>query len=98
MAVHGRNLFLRECAVGIHDLVHFGLGAVEHFQKVSVPTGDIHIPVQLLDQLFDDINIRKTMYEGLLYGDPKLRILRILWTNIYNDHNAAIKEAQNGKH
>lgn len=40
----------------------------------------------------------KTMYEGLLYGDPKLRILRILWTTIYNDHNAAIKEAQNGKH
>lgn len=38
------------------------------------------------------------LYEALLYGDPKLRILRILWTTIYNDHNAAIKEAQNGKH
>lgn len=25
----------------------------------------------------------KTMYEGLLYGDPKMRILRILWTTIY---------------
>lgn len=24
----------------------------------------------------------KTMYEGLLYGDPKMRILRILWTTI----------------
>ena len=35
------------------------------------------------------------MYEGLLYGDPKLRILRILWTTIYNDHNARIKEEQN---
>lgn len=41
----------------------------------------------------------KTMYEGLLYGDPKMRILRILWTTIYNDHNARIKEEQNhGKH
>lgn len=41
----------------------------------------------------------KTMYEGLLYGDPKMRILRILWTAIYNDHNARIKEEQNnGKH
>ena len=39
------------------------------------------------------------MYEGLLYGDPKMRILRILWTTIYNDHNARIKEEQNhGKH
>ena len=36
---------------------------------------------------------------GLLYGDPKMRILRILWTTIYNDHNARIKEEQNhGKH
>lgn len=31
----------------------------------------------------------KTMYEGLLYGDPKMRILRILWTTIYNDHKQA---------
>lgn len=29
----------------------------------------------------------KTMYEGLLYGDPKSRVLRILWTTIYNDYN-----------
>lgn len=28
----------------------------------------------------------KTMYEGLLYGDPKNRVLRILWTNIYEDY------------
>ena len=28
----------------------------------------------------------KRMYEGLLYGDPKSRILRILWTQIYNDY------------
>lgn len=39
----------------------------------------------------------KTMYEGLLYGDPKMRVLRILWTEIYNDHNMMIKEAQRGK-
>jgi len=30
----------------------------------------------------------KRMYEGLLYGDPKMRILRILWTVIYTDYNA----------
>lgn len=29
----------------------------------------------------------KRMYEGLLYGDPKMRILRILWTVIYTDYN-----------
>ncbi len=35
----------------------------------------------------------KRMYEGLLYGDPKSRVLRILWTQIYNDYNSAGKEA-----
>jgi len=30
----------------------------------------------------------KRMYEGLLYGDPKSRILRILWTHIYTDYHA----------
>ncbi len=34
----------------------------------------------------------KRMYEGLLYGDPKSRILRILWTMIYNDYNNKTKE------
>lgn len=29
----------------------------------------------------------KRMYESLLYGDPKSRVLRILWTDIYNDYN-----------
>ena len=29
----------------------------------------------------------KTMYEGLLYGDPKSRVLRILWTEIYQDYS-----------
>ncbi len=28
----------------------------------------------------------KTMYEGLMYGDPKMRILRILWNTIYSDY------------
>ena len=36
----------------------------------------------------------KRMYEGLLYGDPKSRVLRILWTQIYNDYNNAGKEAK----
>lgn len=32
-------------------------------------------------------------------NQAKMRILRILWTTIYNDHNARIKEEQNhGKH
>lgn len=30
----------------------------------------------------------KRMYEGLLYGDPKMRVLRILWTVIYTDYNS----------
>ena len=29
----------------------------------------------------------KKMFEGLLYGDPKQRVLRILWTCIYQDYN-----------
>ena len=33
----------------------------------------------------------KKMYEGLLYGDPKQRVLRILWTQIYQDYNASFK-------
>lgn len=39
----------------------------------------------------------KTMYEGLLYGDPKMRVLRILWSTIFNDYAAEAKEYQNGK-
>ena len=34
------------------------------------------------------------MYEGLLYGDPKMRILRILWTTIYNDHTPASRRSR----
>ena len=33
----------------------------------------------------------KKMYEGLLYGDPKSRILRILWTSIFTDFNTQTK-------
>ncbi len=33
----------------------------------------------------------KRMYEGLLYGDPKMRVLRILWTQIYTDYNSKKK-------
>ena len=36
----------------------------------------------------------KTMYEGLLYGDPKSRVLRILWTAIYQDYQNRAKEAK----
>lgn len=34
----------------------------------------------------------KRMYEAILYGDPKSRILRILWAMIYTDYNTRIKE------
>ncbi|MCD7805430.1 MAG: phosphoadenosine phosphosulfate reductase family protein [Oscillospiraceae bacterium] len=34
----------------------------------------------------------KKMYEGLLYGDPKQRVLRILWTDIYGTYNTSTKE------
>jgi len=35
----------------------------------------------------------KTMYEGILYGDPKKRVMRILWTDIYEDYG---KRARKG--
>ena len=33
----------------------------------------------------------KQMYEGILYGDPKMRVLRILWQEIYQDYNEGMK-------
>lgn len=38
----------------------------------------------------------KKMYEGLLYGDPKSRILRILWTTIFTDYNTSTKKGKRG--
>lgn len=38
----------------------------------------------------------KTMYEGILYGDPKMRVLRILWQEIYQDYNEDIKRGDAG--
>jgi len=38
----------------------------------------------------------KRMYEGLLYGDPKNRILRILWGNIYEDFSKRTRRVKNG--
>lgn len=34
----------------------------------------------------------KRMYEGLLYGDPKNRVLRILWSTIYTEYNTSTKK------
>lgn len=34
----------------------------------------------------------KKMYEGILYGDPKSRVLRILWQEIYQDYNEGIRQ------
>ena len=68
----------------VEDLAHYA----EHWRGLFIKTYGIA-----------EQKHYKTMYEGLLYGDPKMRILRILWTTIYNDHNARIKEEQNhGKH
>lgn len=39
----------------------------------------------------------KTMYEGILYGDPKKRILRILWSTVYNDYAEQAKRYRDGK-
>lgn len=39
-----------------------------------------------------DQNHYRKMYEALLYGDPKMRILRILWTQIYQDYNTTAFE------
>ena len=36
------------------------------------------------------------MYEGILYGDPKMRVLRILWQEIYQDYNEGIKRGEAG--
>lgn len=39
----------------------------------------------------------KTMYEGILYGDPKMRVLRILWATIFNDYANEAREYRDGK-
>ena len=36
----------------------------------------------------------KEMYEGILYGDPKMRVLRILWQEIYQEYNESIKRGE----
>ena len=35
----------------------------------------------------------RRMYEALLYGDPKKRVLRIMWNNIFRDYRISIEEA-----
>ena len=39
----------------------------------------------------------KTMYEGILYGDPKKRILRILWSTVFNDYAEQARRDNDGK-
>ena len=39
----------------------------------------------------------KAMYESLLYGDPKRRMLRILWSTIYNDYASQARGDRHGK-
>lgn len=39
----------------------------------------------------------KTMYEGILYGDPKKRVLRILWSTVYNDYASQVRREQHGE-
>lgn len=36
----------------------------------------------------------KTMYEGILYGDPKMRVLRILWQEIFQDYIVNTKKGE----
>ena len=39
----------------------------------------------------------KAMYESLLYGDPKRRMLRILWSKIFNDYANQARGDRHGK-
>ena len=34
----------------------------------------------------------RRMYEALLYGDPKKRVLRITWNNVFRDYRISIEE------
>ena len=38
----------------------------------------------------------KRMYEAILYGDPKNRVLRIMWNNIFLDYKASFDEQPKG--
>lgn len=38
----------------------------------------------------------KRMYEAILYGDPKNRVLRIMWNNIFLDYKASFDEGAKG--
>ena len=84
-----RNVFANGCKIYLSfSSAKDTLSHIEHWRGLFIKTYGIA-----------EQKHYKTMYEGLLYGDPKMRILRILWTTIYNDHNARIKEEQNhGKH
>lgn len=39
----------------------------------------------------------KTMYEGILYGDPKKRVLRILWSTVFNDYANQARRDRHGE-
>ncbi len=58
--------------------------------KVNAPHGYVFDKSVLADRDKQNKHYKK-MYEGILYGDPKMRILRILWQEIYTDYNLAIK-------
>ena len=61
------------------------LARIHNWRTLFIKTYDIATDAQY-----------KTMYEGLLYGDPKGRILRIMWATIYNDYSALARK-ENGR-
>lgn len=74
-----------------------------HPERYTIPSDTLK-KINLWRRLFiksygmviDDATYRK-MYEGVLYGDPKLRVYRILFSTIFNDYaNLARKENAHG--
>ena len=72
----------------------FAYGPLHHRQGHPGPAGLLAEPVFIKSYGIASQKHYKTMYEGILYGDPKMRVLRILWQEIYQDYNEGIKRGE----
>lgn len=59
---------------------------LKHWRQLFIKSYDVATPDQY-----------KQMYEGLLYGDPKMRVLRILWSTIYGDFADRCREERDSR-